>query len=722
MLHRHLFKNRAICASAAMIAMFVMSGAAHGGAILFVDDDAPPSGDTFMMILNGSVLGQCLADESQKLLPDDVEQGDWFGTAVSVKGEVAVIGAPKNAQMGAVYIYRWNGLAWDQEMKLSNPDGDLGDRFGYGAAISGDALIVGAPLDDDRGNDSGTAYIYRPGPDGWIEEQELVPSDATAGDLFGVAVWVDGDIAIVGALLDDDNGAGGGSAYVFRFDGKVWVEEQKLLPTSPPGNDQFGAFVSISGDVAIVGAYWDWANGYQSGAAYIYRYDPKSKVWSLDIKLQDPKGAPRDNFGWSTAISGNVAIVGARGDDDNGGDAGSAFIYRFDGEAWLQEAMLVASDGSGSDRFGYSVDVAGDMAICGAWNGDGNEPDSGSAYIYQFDGTDWVEQAKLQAHDGADNDQFGFWSSIDDTWAIVGAWFDDDHGSQSGSAYVFGGLSDCNDNGTLDICDIADGTSKDANGNGIPDECEPDLDIKPGSCPNSFNRNGNGVLPVALVGTDDFDVTEVDLASIVLVRTDGVGGSIAPHEGPPGPHSEFEDVATPFEGEEQCDCHELEGDGLLDLSLKFKSSDLVDALGLDDLKAGDFVSLTLTGSLLDGTPFEAADCIQIVPPGSMPGMMAMGSTAPGVFIDVTPLDETLDGGGFVDFKRTYMLGTIVTLTAPQTHPGWVFVGWDFDEGGLSSFTVTRQGGFGLQPDDRTIQIIVLDAEFSLEAIYRPILP
>ena len=243
-----------------------------------------------------------------------------------------------------------------------------------------------------------------------------------------------------------------------------------------------------------------------------------------------------------------------------------------------------------------------------------------------------------------------------------------------------------------------------------PGIIEASFDIKPGSCPNSFNRNSNGVLPVALVGTDDFDITEVDLGSILLTRTDGVGGSIAPHEGPPGPHSEFEDVATPFEGEEQCDCHELESDGILDLSMKFKSADLVDALELGDLKAGELVSLTLMGDLLDGTPFEAADCIRIVPPGDLPGIMAMGSTAPGVFIDVTPLDETLDGGGFVDFKRTYSLGTIVTLTAPQTHLGWVFVGWDYDKGGL---TASRKGGTG-----RAIEIIIIDDEFSLKAIYR----
>ena len=437
-------------------------------------------------IINSAILGQCLANESQKLLPGDLEQGDRFGTAVSVDGEIAIIGASQHAQMGAVYIYSWSGIAWDQEIKLSNPDSDLDDRFGSSVAISGDVLIVGAELDDNLGNNSGTAYIFRNGPDGWIVEQELVAFDGAAGDFFGVAVWIDGDVAIVGAVGDDDNDVGPGSAYIYRFDGKAWVEEQKLLP-SPPGSNQFGAFVSISGDAAIVGAYWDGDNGFQSGAAYIYRYDANSKVWLQETKLHDPNGASQDNFGWSVAINGDVVIVGARGDDDNGDNAGSAFIYRLSGKVWLQQAMLVASDGNSADRFGYSVDVSGDMAICGAWNGDGNETDSGSAYIFQFVGTDWIEQAKLQASDGSDNDQFGFWSSIDNTWAIVGARLDDDHGSSSGSAYAFGGLSDCNDNGTLDICDIADGESQDDNKNGIPDDCE---------CPWDLDKSGS-------VGTSD---------------------------------------------------------------------------------------------------------------------------------------------------------------------------------------------------------------------------
>jgi hypothetical protein len=206
------------------------------------------------------------------------------------------------------------------------------------------------------------------------------------------------------------------------------------------------------------------------------------------------------------------------------------------------------------------------------------------------------------------------------------------------------------------------------------------LDVKPGSCPNSFNRESNGVLPVALVGTDEYDVMDVNLASVLLVRADGIGGGVAPHEGPPGPHSVYEDVATPFIGE-MCECIEAEGDGIIDLSMKFKSRDVVNVLELDDLLPGDLVELVLIGEFMDGTPFEASDCIRLVPPGTPPGMLSVQPNAPGVFIDVTPLDEQLDGGGFGTFERTYPLGTVVTLTAPATHEGFGFAGWKIGSAG-----------------------------------------
>jgi hypothetical protein len=172
---------------------------------------------------------------------------------------------------------------------------------------------------------------------------------------------------------------------------------------------------------------------------------------------------------------------------------------------------------------------------------------------------------------------------------------------------------DCNENLIPDHCDIADGISRDENGNGIPDECEGvALDIKPGSCPNPLNRRSYGVLPVALVAGPGFDVWEIDLATIQLSRADGVGGSVVPLEGPPGPHSVIADVATPFDGE-PCACHDLEGDGVLDLSMKFATQEVAEALLLNELPSGAEVELVVMGMLLDGTAFQASDCITIAP-------------------------------------------------------------------------------------------------------------
>jgi hypothetical protein len=139
------------------------------------------------------------------------------------------------------------------------------------------------------------------------------------------------------------------------------------------------------------------------------------------------------------------------------------------------------------------------------------------------------------------------------------------------------------------------------------------MDIKPGSCPNSFNRGSEGVLPVSILGTMDFDVAAIDVSSVVIAREDGIGGSAAPYFGPNGPRPAYGDLATPFT-EMLCGCHELKDDGFMDLSLKFDSQTVVSALQLNDLPAGAMVVLKTTGMLWDGRPFEAKDCIRLVPP------------------------------------------------------------------------------------------------------------
>jgi glucose/arabinose dehydrogenase len=212
----------------------------------------------------------------------------------------------------------------------------------------------------------------------------------------------------------------------------------------------------------------------------------------------------------------------------------------------------------------------------------------------------------------------------------------------------------------------------------IASEIPSGLDIKPGSCPNSFNRDSHGVLPVALVGTANFDVAQVDLSTVRLKRADGVGGEVAPNEGPPGPHSVIADVATLFVGQE-CGCSNGAGDGTDDLLLKFRSDEVTEVLQLSELSSGALVPLVVTGSLIDGTTFtSSSDCVRLVPPGSPPGVLGVVSAVPGAWVDVSPLDEMLDGGGFADFERYYPVTTVATLTAEPTADGLTFYSWWVD--------------------------------------------
>ena len=153
-----------------------------------------------------------------------------------------------------------------------------------------------------------------------------------------------------------------------------------------------------------------------------------------------------------------------------------------------------------------------------------------------------------------------------------------------------------------------------------PQTLQAGLDIKPGSCPNPFNvkvfdflgsgkANKGGVLPVAILGSDELDVRDIDLGT---VRLEGVE--------PLAKGCGYEDVSSPFSGDEECDCTAAGPDGYEDLVLKFNKQRIAAALMQGGLpQAGDEATLVLEGSLMDGTPFEAADCVLFVGPGSDDG-------------------------------------------------------------------------------------------------------
>ena len=274
-------------------------------------------------------------------------------------------------------------------------------------------------------------------------EVQLTASDGAASDYFGISVSISGDYAIVGAYWDDSEK---GSAYIFERSGAAWSQIAKLTASDGAVYDSFGYSVSISGDYAIVGAYRDDIGENDQGSAYIF--EKPGGGWSTTstytAKLIASDGALNDYFGMSVSISGDYAIVGAYGDDDKGSTSGSAYIFEKPGGGWTdmtQTAKLTASDGAVNDRFGYSVSISGDYVIVGAYKDDiGASSEQGSAYIFEKPGggwTDMTQTAKLTTSDGAAYDYFGMSVSISGDYAIVGAYRDDDKGNVSGSAYIF---------------------------------------------------------------------------------------------------------------------------------------------------------------------------------------------------------------------------------------------------------------------------------------------
>jgi hypothetical protein len=259
-------------------------------------------------------------------------------------------------------------------------DGARGDWFGRSVSVSGDTAVVGAPSDDDNGTRSGSAYVFRRTGSSWTQAQKLLPGDGAANDLFGTSVSVSGDTAVVGALYDDDNGAGSGSAYVFRRTGSSWTQAQKLLPGDGTADVVFGASVSVSGDIAIVGAPGDGQNDFEPGSAYVFTRTGSS--WTQEQKLLPADGTEYDFFGYSVSVTGDTAVVGAYGDDDNGTSSGSAYVFTRVGSRWTQVHKLLPGDGAADDHFGYSVSVSGDIAVVGAYEHADHGTASGSAYVF----------------------------------------------------------------------------------------------------------------------------------------------------------------------------------------------------------------------------------------------------------------------------------------------------------------------------------------------------
>jgi hypothetical protein len=413
-------------------------------------------GDIYAVDANGRVLPSrlsleqnrisCEIDDSEARYPITIDPnwtqqtvltasdgsfGDVFGSAVSISGDTAVVGAAGVLQStGAVYVFKRTGTSWSQEQKLTASDGAVGDKFGIRVAIEGDTLIAGAIGDSQN---QGAAYIFVRNGSSWSLQKKLTASDGVAQDLFGISVAISTDTVVIGAEADVIGAhINQGSAYVFVRSGTTWSFQQKLIASDGAQGDFLGQSVAIDGDNVVLGAPGVLSD---RGAAYVF--SRSGATWSQQQKLLANQNTVDVDFGASVDIDGSTLAVGGPLDDLL--DQGAVFIFTKSAGVWSQEQKLTPSDRAANDNFGNAVALQGDLVVCGSSQ---SLNDHGSAYVFTRSGSTWSQQQKLTASDAGSSVHLGTSLGIDGHYLIIGA-PGADFGSnvQQGSAHIFLELS-----------------------------------------------------------------------------------------------------------------------------------------------------------------------------------------------------------------------------------------------------------------------------------------
>ncbi len=262
-------------------------------------------------------------------------------------------------------------------------DATMSDDFGDAMDIDGSVAFVAATSGTGVSGFTGAAYLFDTAAG--TELAKLFASDGEPGDQFGFSLEIMGPLAILGARFDDELAVKSGSAYIFDVsDPANPVQRSKL--TAPDGGfeDYFGWSVTIEGNLAAVGAIFDDDMGHDSGAVYVYDItDPASPI--LAHKLHPADANPSDDFGWSVAIEGTTLLACSRTDDDLFPGAGSAYLFDLtDPYNPVQLAKIVPSDTSANATFGWSCVLDGAVALIGSNGADASGENRGQAYVFEI--------------------------------------------------------------------------------------------------------------------------------------------------------------------------------------------------------------------------------------------------------------------------------------------------------------------------------------------------
>jgi hypothetical protein len=420
-----------------------------------------------------------LTIDDVKVTASDGAATDLYGGSVAVGYGYwdfwAVAGAEnddvRGLDSGSIYLYFQQ---WRQEdtledlsswlpIKYTAPDGAAGDHFGHAVALFWDVMAVSADDDDDRGSSSGSVYVFsRSGPT-WSYSTKFTAADGAAADFFGDAVTAtsNGSLqqVIVGAPGDDDKGSSSGSVYIFESPDLIstWTQTKKL--TAPDGHSVQGfgkslssttSYISNANTSLVVGAPYDHETGLLAGAVYVYdRHHGGDDQWGLLKKVIPDDAHALQKFGMSVAlVSRTTLVVGAPYDDTRGTMSGAVYVFSRDlggTNHWGQVAKLSPSDGASGDRFGQTVGYSEGYIVVGAPYDDDKGTDSGTVYLYglaSVQAGDTTSYSKIWDATVGANDNFGsalgnLGQSSQGAPLAVGVALDDDRGTDAGAMVVF---------------------------------------------------------------------------------------------------------------------------------------------------------------------------------------------------------------------------------------------------------------------------------------------
>ncbi|QDT27728.1 Calx-beta domain protein [Gimesia panareensis] len=421
------------------------------------DPHGASSGSAYLYIRNGSDWSTVSPTELEFTGKDT---SDHFGTSVSLTADRLVVGAfiadTTRPNTGAVYVYSKTGANWDldnaAEQVLAISTDEIA-RLGEAVAISGTTVVAGAPDIDLDGVNSGGVFIFEEtAPQTWIEASELTPdTSATAhngGDRFGKVIASDENYLVIGAPGTDTAADPAGVVYVYARDDAgtpddenddIWVYQTTFAAPDPADTKIFGTSVDVQGDTILVSVLMN------SGSSEVYLYEMNGSDWTT---IAPTRTALFDSVSRhvsqsvAVAINGDTIVAGAHYTAGNQPYSGSAFVYTRNGSDWStmapSESVLFASDGVNGDFFGYAVDISGDQIIVGAIRDDNL---GGSAYLYRKGATGWdtATETKLTSQDTQPTDYFGKVVAIEGDLVAVASPQFDTTGNNNGAVYLYDG-------------------------------------------------------------------------------------------------------------------------------------------------------------------------------------------------------------------------------------------------------------------------------------------